>query len=509
MSSFVEGHEFEPIFTKKAGYLRIYIDLPRMGDSQVGRIEDLDSILESVSSVVEKLILPSNFLLIGTSCGAYLACALAYRYASAIDGLLLRIPLVEPVTTKRDIDPFMPAIPDEALLSSPSSADCKTLGDIPVQTLEYVDIFRRKLKQMVLPTIAASDSATLDSIRNDPNLYKLTAPLHSPESPFLKPALILTGRQATDVGYRDAWPLVACYPRATFVTLDRSNHDLPVNETDLFEALVDNWLWRVEELRRQALPPGSSSLTPTDVRFQRTWAETRIVTYGIAYALTVASFAIVFIPVLWLFLHGIERGMDHIDRVYPYPQARKPLHDHPALIYIHMYANIMALGLQISLLHFHPPTISKVLHGGLAWTYTILVTTGTLASIAYASKQSYGSDGGKSGTFAFGVMALATFGTLATSLYYVYIQRDVKLHREWSLRNFAVLFGNGIVFRLLANTYLVYMIRWGADFYSTWCQMIYLSWLLPLFATEQYLAWERSTRLVIHSVPESAQKEEI
>ena len=227
--------------------------------------------------------------------------------------------------------------------------------------------------------------------------------------------------------------------------------------------------------------------------------------HSLAYALTLVPFAWIFVPVLWLFLHGIERGMDHIDRVYPYPQARKPLHDHPVPIYIHMYANVMALGLQISLLlYLHPPIISKVLHGRLAWTYTILVITGTLASIAYASKQSYGSDGGKSGAFAFAVMALATFGTLLTSLYYVCVKGDVKLHREWSIRNFAVLFGNGVFFRLLANTYLVHMIGWGADFYSAWCQMIYLSWLLPLFAAEQYLAWERSTRLVMHPAPGSA-----
>ena len=266
MSGFVEAHDFEPIFTKKAGYRRMYVDLPGMGESPVGSITDLDSILESVSSFIEKHILPSNFLLIGSSCGAYLARALAYRYASAIDGLLLRVPLVEPVTAKRDIDPFMPAISNEALLPSLSDADRKLLGDIPIQTPEYIDTFRRRLEATVLPAIAASDSAALDAIRNDSNLYKLTAALHNPENPFLKPTLILTGRQDTDVGYRDAWPMVACYPRATFVALDRANHDLPVDEieTDLFKALVDNWLSRLEELRRLALPPGSGSLIQTN-----------------------------------------------------------------------------------------------------------------------------------------------------------------------------------------------------------------------------------------------------
>ena len=266
MAGFVEAHDFEPIFTEKASYRRIYVDLPGMGESPVGRIKGLDSILESVSSFVEQHILPSNFLLIGTSCGAYLARALAYRYASAIDGLLLRVPLVEPVTSKRDIDPFMPAILDKSLLSSLSDADSKKLGNIPVQTPEYIDTLRRKFEATVLPATAASDSSTLDVIRNDPKLYNLTAEMHSPENPFFKPTLVLTGRQDDDVGYRDAWPLVACYPRATFVVLDRANHDLPVDEIDLFRALVCNWLWRVEESRRMTFP-GSSSLLPGDVRY--------------------------------------------------------------------------------------------------------------------------------------------------------------------------------------------------------------------------------------------------
>ena len=229
-----------------------------MGETPAGGIEDLDSIFESVSSFVETHILPSNFLLIGSSCGAYIARALAYRYASAIDGLLLRVPVVEPATSKRDVDRrFIPAISDEALLSSLPQADRELLGDIPVQTLEYIDTVRRKLETVWLPAVAASDSTALDKVRNDPNLYRLTVPLHSPEMPFSKPTLILTGRQDSDVGYRDAWSLVPCYPRATFVALDRADHGLPVDETDLFEALVGDWLRRVEELRQLTLIPST------------------------------------------------------------------------------------------------------------------------------------------------------------------------------------------------------------------------------------------------------------
>lgn len=251
MAGLVEAHDFEPIFTKTSrSYRRLYVDLPGMGDSPVDDIKDLDSMLESVCSFVEKTVLPSKFLLMGSSCGAYLARALAFRYADAIDGLLLRVPVVEPATLERDVDPFAPAISNEALLSSLSSADREQLGDVSVQTPEYIDALRRRLEATVLPAIAASDSTALDSIRNDPSRYTLTAAMHSRGTPFSKPTLILTGRQDTDVGYRDAWRLMECYPRASFAVLDRADHGLPVDETVMFRALVEDWLGRAEELRR-------------------------------------------------------------------------------------------------------------------------------------------------------------------------------------------------------------------------------------------------------------------
>ncbi|KAK5712056.1 hypothetical protein LTR15_012125 [Elasticomyces elasticus] len=242
MSGSVEAIDFEPVFIKQPGYRRLYMDLPGMGQTPAGAIKDLDSMLQSVSTFVEKQILPSKFLIIGTSCGAYLARALAYKYASAVDGLLIRVPLIEPVTSKRDLDPFMPVISNNALLSSLSITDRETLGDIPVQTPEYIDSLRGRLRTSILPAIAASDSAVLEPIRNDQDLYRLTAPMHSPDMPFAKPTLILTGRQDTVVGYRDAWPLLACYPRATFVALDRMDHGLPVDDTDvlIFEACKRN-----------------------------------------------------------------------------------------------------------------------------------------------------------------------------------------------------------------------------------------------------------------------------
>ncbi len=250
MTGDAEAVDVEPIFMKRSGYRRIYVDLPGMGKSPIGDVTNLDMMLERLSKYVEESILPSKFILLGSSCGAYLARALAYKYDAAIEGLFLHVPVIEPVSSQRDVDAFVPAVSDDGLMRSIPDDDREVIGQVPVQTRQYVDLITKKVKEVYLPATAASDSASLDRIRNDDNLYRLTAPMHGAQSPFYKPTLILTGRQDTDVGYRDAWKLLPCYPQTTFAALDRSTHAMPVDEHDVFEALVGDWLRRVEQMRQ-------------------------------------------------------------------------------------------------------------------------------------------------------------------------------------------------------------------------------------------------------------------
>lgn len=55
-----------------------------------------------------------------------------------------------------------------------------------------------------------------------------------------------TGRQDNVVGYHDAWRLIEDYPRATFAVLDMAGHNLQIEQPDVFNSLVDNWLNRLE-----------------------------------------------------------------------------------------------------------------------------------------------------------------------------------------------------------------------------------------------------------------------
>lgn len=54
------------------------------------------------------------------------------------------------------------------------------------------------------------------------------------------------------MGYRDARATREHYPRATFAVLDRAGHNVHIEQSQLLNALVHEWLDRVEDARAQA-----------------------------------------------------------------------------------------------------------------------------------------------------------------------------------------------------------------------------------------------------------------
>lgn len=50
------------------------------------------------------------------------------------------------------------------------------------------------------------------------------------------------------VGYKDAWNVLDNYPRATFAVLDKSGHNLQIEQAELMNSLVIEWLDRVSNV---------------------------------------------------------------------------------------------------------------------------------------------------------------------------------------------------------------------------------------------------------------------
>lgn len=243
-----EARTYEPIFAGTSGWCRHYFDLPGMGRTPASPdIHDMDGMLAAVLDAIKTLIGNERFLLAGTSAGAYLARGALTRLGERVDGLLLRAPLIVPQDAHRDVDPVAPVLINPNALSAVSVADRPALGAVLVQTPSYVQALHEKIRDAVAPAAAKADAAFLSPIREDGNRYSFSFDPDVAEVLFSGPSLVVTGRHDASVGYRDAWRLVSKLPRSTYVILDRAEHGLPIDQQDLFAALVRDWLARVQE----------------------------------------------------------------------------------------------------------------------------------------------------------------------------------------------------------------------------------------------------------------------
>jgi pimeloyl-ACP methyl ester carboxylesterase len=230
----------EPIFVRRPGYRRIYVDLPGMGETPAPEtVSSNDDVLDLVIGMTGDVIGDDEFLVVGHSYGGYLARGVAKRCERRVAGLALLCP-----TAGRTGE-----VPEHVVLHATPGLD---LGLGPEDEGVYRDYFvvqtpetMRRFQEAVVPARALIDGAALERVFGRWRLSD--TPDDGPA--FHRPALILTGRQDSSVGYADAWRLVDRYPRATFAVLDRAGHALLHEQRPLLGALIEEWLDRVREPR--------------------------------------------------------------------------------------------------------------------------------------------------------------------------------------------------------------------------------------------------------------------
>jgi pimeloyl-ACP methyl ester carboxylesterase len=227
----------EPIFTELPGYRRLYPDLPGMGQSPAGDIDSSDGILAAVNTFVDEQLGDEPFLLVGESYGGYLARALVRERPDQVLGLALICPIGTQVeNAKRTVPEHVVLRTEPGVLES--LEDGEDFAELAVvQTAAALAAYRKD----VAPGLAVADTAALERI-----LEKRTLSV-DPESgsAYLQPTLILCGRQDAVTGYEDTYPLLPHYPRATFAVVDVAGHNLQLEQPELFNTLVRDWLERV------------------------------------------------------------------------------------------------------------------------------------------------------------------------------------------------------------------------------------------------------------------------
>jgi len=246
MNRQVETDVYEPIFSTREGWRRIYPDLPGMGRSVAKAIRNQDHMLAALLAFIDHRLAGAPFVLAGTSLGGYLARAIAARRREQVRGLLLRVPAIIADTGKRTLPAFQPLVRDDSVMAAIDPAEREAMGPMLVEAPAYVERTRQRFVTLVQPAIEGTAPWAVE-MRGDPARYGFSFDLAAAEKSFSKPALVIAARQDTTVGYRDAWEILESYPRATFAVVDRATHGWPTESTDLLAALVDDWLERIEK----------------------------------------------------------------------------------------------------------------------------------------------------------------------------------------------------------------------------------------------------------------------
>lgn len=233
----------EPIFSHNNSYKRIYIDLPGMGKSESAEwINNSDIMLDIVIDFIEKVIPNENFLLAGESYGGYLTRGVVYKMQDRIDGVALICPLIIPEYSKRNVPEHAVLVKDDILLAKLTSEEAEELNSSMVVQSEKI---YERYQNEIMSGVNIANGEFLQSLMK--NGYGFSFNVDKIDKKFDKPSLMLLGKQDNCVGYKDTWKVLDNYPRATFAILDKAGHNLQIEQEELFNSLINEWLGRVKE----------------------------------------------------------------------------------------------------------------------------------------------------------------------------------------------------------------------------------------------------------------------
>ena len=238
----------EPVLAHVPGWKRIYLDLPGMGRTRSAEwITCADDMLDVLCEFIDAMVPEGTFALAGESYGGYLARGVVKRMPERVSGLALICPVIYAGRGRRTLPPRTLIVSDEELEESLAPEERSWFAGLSV--VESPRIWRRT-RDEVVSGMKLADVPFLEHFQNTG--YAFSFDVDDLPEPFGGPSLIFTGRQDDVVGYRDAWSLVGNYPRATFAAVDLAGHNGQIEQEEVFNALVADWLRRVEESQPHA-----------------------------------------------------------------------------------------------------------------------------------------------------------------------------------------------------------------------------------------------------------------
>ncbi|KQL37778.1 2-hydroxy-6-oxo-6-phenylhexa-2,4-dienoate hydrolase [Bacillus sp. FJAT-25509] len=231
----------EPIFAMRNGYKRIYFDLPGMGKTKGDtNINTTDDMLNIVLKFIDTIIPGQSFLLAGESYGGYLARGIIANRPEKVKGVAFICPLIIPDFEKRSLPSHTIIVEDKTFLNQLNEleeADFRS-NNVVLDKKTWV-----RYKDEIVSGCSIADQDFLSKIRNN---YGFSFEIDKIK--FNEPSLFLLGLQDSVVGFKDAFAILEKFPRATFAILDKAGHNLQIEQEDLFNSLITEWLDRVVEV---------------------------------------------------------------------------------------------------------------------------------------------------------------------------------------------------------------------------------------------------------------------
>jgi pimeloyl-ACP methyl ester carboxylesterase len=214
----------------RAGYRRIYPDLPGMGLSPTTGLSSNQDVVGLLGTFIDQLDV-GPVMLLGHSYGAYLARGVAASRPDAVRGLALLCPAGEQARN----------VPELSVVTE----DPRAYDELePSQRAEFDEYFvirtpetARRYRDHVVPGTVLGDDAGLERI-----FAEWTVDVVG--DGFAGPTLIVAGRRDSTVGYSDAVAMLDSYPASTLAVIDDAGHALMHERPDALAGLVGDWLAR-------------------------------------------------------------------------------------------------------------------------------------------------------------------------------------------------------------------------------------------------------------------------
>lgn len=237
MSGCLEGILSRDICGKN--FRRIYPDLPGMGLTKATDwIKNADVMLEILMNFIKE-IAGGPFILIGESYGGYLARGIIKKMPGQVLAAMFLCPVIFP-------DYSLRSVPEFEIFEATDNLGSSGIGDA-----DYYTDFKESMAVQTVHTwerfnleavsgIKLGDSIFMEDYQK--NGYSFTFDPDDTDKPYVFPALFLTGRQDSCVGYSDACSILKNYKNGSMYILNRAGHNLQIDQEEQFEMITKRWL---------------------------------------------------------------------------------------------------------------------------------------------------------------------------------------------------------------------------------------------------------------------------